>query len=393
MEDTNLKGPAESRLYYLDYLRLSLIILVVIHHIAMVYGAGAPFYYVEPPPITQFKAFQKLLVFILINQSFFMGALFFLSGYFTPGSFDRKGATPFVTGKLLRLGVPLAVFIFLLNPVLEYAAFLMPESLTGLAHAPTLHDYPGMIGLGPLWFVAMLLMFNTGYMLWRVARKKWKPPSGKSKRGAKRTIGLGTIAVFTLMLIGVSYIWRIAIPLGKSIIGFPTLAYLPQYLGFFIIGIAAYRNDWLRSLPSSRGILGAVVSLSALFFLFPLAFSGEMFSLELTSELRSAFGNGHWRSAVYAAWDSIFSVGVTLALIVTFRSVFNKRYKLGHFLSSRSYALYFVHTPIVVYGAYLLRNLEMVPIAKLFVAVMILVPICYVTAYLIRRIPGVSKII
>jgi surface polysaccharide O-acyltransferase-like enzyme len=322
-----------------------------------------------------------------------MGSLFFLSGYFTPGSFDRKGAASFATGKLLRLGVPLAVFMFLLNPVLEYAAFLMPESITGLAHAPTLHDYPGMIGLGPLWFVAMLLIFNTGYLLWRIARKKWKPSSTKSKLDAKRAIGLGAIAIFTLTLIGVSYIWRIAVPLGKSIIGFPTLAYLPQYLGFFIIGIAAYRNDWLRSFPSSRGLPGVVFSVAALLFLFPLAFSGEMFSVELTSELSRAFGNGHWRSAVYAAWDSIFSVGMTSALIIAFRSLFNKRYKLGHSLSSRNYALYFVHTPIVVYGAYLLRNLEMAPIAKFFVAVIILVPICYVTAYLLRRIPGVSKII
>ena len=35
-----------SRLYFVDHLRVSLVILVVIHHVSMVYGAAAPFYYV-----------------------------------------------------------------------------------------------------------------------------------------------------------------------------------------------------------------------------------------------------------------------------------------------------------------------------------------------------------
>ena len=95
-----------SRLHYLDHLRVSLVILVIIHHLALVYGASAPFYYVEPPPITQFRVFQGFLVFALINQSFFMGALFLLAGYFTPGSYDRKGAASFLKIQASALWYP-----------------------------------------------------------------------------------------------------------------------------------------------------------------------------------------------------------------------------------------------------------------------------------------------
>ena len=57
-----------SRLFFIDNLRVGLISLVVLHHVALVYGAGSPFYYAEPP-FTDPLAFLVLLVFILVNQS------------------------------------------------------------------------------------------------------------------------------------------------------------------------------------------------------------------------------------------------------------------------------------------------------------------------------------
>ena len=151
-----------SRLFFIDYLRASLVILVVLHHVALVYGAGAPFYYVEPPingPLT----FLVLLVFILVNQSWFMGAFFLFSGYFAPGSFDRKGPGSFLKDRLLRLGIPLIIFYFVLSPISSIGYWQMPASLTGITTPLTWQAYPHLLGMGPLWFVAMLLIFDFGY--------------------------------------------------------------------------------------------------------------------------------------------------------------------------------------------------------------------------------------
>jgi glucan biosynthesis protein C len=114
-----------ARLYFIDYWRASLIILVVLHHIALVYGAGAPFYYVEPPTNDPL-AYALLLLFILFNQSWFMGAFFLISGYFTAGSFDRKGAASFLKDRLLRLGIPLLVATFVLNPIAAIGIYRCP---------------------------------------------------------------------------------------------------------------------------------------------------------------------------------------------------------------------------------------------------------------------------
>lgn len=371
---------------YLDHLRAALVILVVLHHVAVVYGAAAPFYYVEPP-FTSPRAYQVLMVFVLANQSFFMGVLFLLAGYFTPGSYDRKGTGTFVKDKLLRLGVPLVIWVFILNPVSSIGYYLMPPSLSGITTQLTWQTYPKLIGLGPLWFVLMLLIFNAGYVAWRRVTKE----SGEAQSHSR--LSYLKIAVFTLCLAGVSYATRIIVPLGKSVLGFPTLAYLPQYLSFFIVGAVAFRRDWMASLQSSKGIIGFLMAAFAGVFLFPLAFTGKMFSVAVTPALNNAMGAGHWQSALYALWDSIFSVGLCLVLVTFFRRFFDKKCTVGSVMSQQSYAVYIIHTPIIVFLAYLMRGISVGSLAKFGVASILAVFISFVLAFAIKKIPGVSRIL
>src|ERR1700742_3638037 len=68
------------RLFFLDHLRAALTILVVLHHLAVIYGAAAVFYYVEPPVPKDQLASLLFSVFVLVNQSYFMGFFFLISG-------------------------------------------------------------------------------------------------------------------------------------------------------------------------------------------------------------------------------------------------------------------------------------------------------------------------
>lgn len=381
----DLRDADASRLHHIDHLRAALVVLVVVHHIALVYGAGAPFYYVEPP-FTDPTGFRWLLVFVLANQGWFMGAFFLLAGYFTPGAFDRKGSGGFLRDRMIRLGIPLVVYVFALNPLAELGVWLMPAELTGLTGSPAWSDYPDMVGLGPLWFVAMLLIFSIGY----VGYKRLAAGSGRTPAPMP---GYAAIAGFTIALAAVSYGWRMVVPLGESVWQFPTLAYLPQYLSFFALGVVAYRRDWLATLSAAKGAVGALFAAAAAVLLFPLAFSGEMFSLEVTEALDNAMGDGHWQSAAYVAWDSIFAVGLVLASIVAFGAVANRRNAFGTFLAKHSYAVYVVHIPVVVYGAYLMRSIELGAIAKAGVVAAAVVPACFILAFALRSVPGVKRIL
>jgi peptidoglycan/LPS O-acetylase OafA/YrhL len=372
-----------SRLFFIDHLRVSLVALVVLHHVAVVYGAFTPFYYVEPP------INLVLLVFGLINQSWFMGALFLLSGYFTPGSFDRKGPGSFLKDRLLRLGIPLIIFIFVLSPISSIGYWQMPASLTGITTPLTWQAYPHLLGMGPLWFVAMLLIFDFGYAAWRKLTKN-RTSYSMSQSSLPSYLHIG---VFILALALVSYLVRIVVPMGKEVLDFPTLSYLPQYFSLFVLGTVASRHNWFRTLHSSMGLVGFVTALVAGVLLLPLAFSGHLFSLELTPALANALGNGHWQSAVYTLWDSAFAVGICLGVITLFRRFFDGQGRFDRFLSQHSYTVYVIHIPIVVFLGVALKGIELENLLKFGMAAVIAIPTCFAVAYIVRKIPLASRIL
>jgi peptidoglycan/LPS O-acetylase OafA/YrhL len=372
-----------ARLYFIDYLRAALVILVVLHHLAVVYGGIPAFYYWEPP------VDDPLAVFVLFNQAWFMGALFLLAGYFTPGSFDRKRSASFLKDRLRRLGIPLVVFYFVLNPISAIGFFFMPASLTGITDPLSWQVYPYLVGLGPMWFVAMLLVFSFGYAGWRrLTRDRPSASLSNAPLPSYRAIGL-----LILALALASYLVRIIIPLGEFVLQFPSLSYLPQYLSFFVVGTVASRRNWFQTVPSAMGKAGLVIALVATVVLFPIVFISLLSAVENGAPQLPPFGYGTWQSAVYAFWDSAFAVGICLAAITFFRRFFNGASRFGSFLSQQSYTAYIIHSPIIVFLAVTLRGVELEAILKFGLATVIVVPTCFALAYVVRKIPGASTIL
>jgi peptidoglycan/LPS O-acetylase OafA/YrhL len=379
-----------SRLFFIDHLRAALIILVVLHHLAAVYGGAIPFYYLDPPQSADSLSGLLLLVFAFFNQAWFMGALFLIAGYFTPGSYERKGSGSFLKDRLLRLGIPLILFYFLINPISSIGIYLgpvpqIPDALTWQSYWQA---YPTFFEIGISWFLALLLIFSFGYAAWRwLTRNRPSTPTSESAPPSYLWIG-----IFILLLATVTYLLRIIIPIGKEMLGIPTLSYLPQYLSFFIAGAVAYRRDWFLTVTDRMGKVGFVTATVVTLVLFPIILMG------ILGGTFRFLGNGSWPSAVYALWDSTFAVGMVLAAITFFRHYFNGQSKLGSYLAQQSYAVYVIHMPIVVFMAYALRGIALGgvhfgPMLKFGLMAVIVVPICFVVAWVIRQIPGVSRVL
>ena len=83
--------PSRPRLFYVDHLRVVLTVLVVLHHAAITYGNIPVWYLTEP---AQDPSGVALDLFVLFNQTFFMGMFFLIAGYFVPGSIDRRSVGP-----------------------------------------------------------------------------------------------------------------------------------------------------------------------------------------------------------------------------------------------------------------------------------------------------------
>ena len=109
------------RLFYLDNLRVALTALVVIHHSAATYSDIPGAWYYSEQGSDSSAGF--LFGLLMINQAFFMGAFFLIAGFFVPGSFDRKGGRRFLRERLLRLGVPLLIFLVLLRPLVTLGIY------------------------------------------------------------------------------------------------------------------------------------------------------------------------------------------------------------------------------------------------------------------------------
>jgi glucan biosynthesis protein C len=123
-EETGIRGASHTqlprtRLLYIENLRWTMILLVISMHAADTYSPFGNWYYVDRSPMSLatiliFGAWQMYL------QSFFMGLLFFIAGYFVPGSYDRKGPAGFLRDRTIRLGLPVLLYMFVIGPITEY---------------------------------------------------------------------------------------------------------------------------------------------------------------------------------------------------------------------------------------------------------------------------------
>ncbi|PWB62604.1 MAG: hypothetical protein C3F14_09685 [Deltaproteobacteria bacterium] len=98
------RASAGARLFFVDNIRIFLTILVILHHLMVIYAGTGDFPYKEGREDEIVNALGGW--FCAVNQSYFMGLFLLVSAYFVPGSYDRKGAGRFVKDRLIRLGIP-----------------------------------------------------------------------------------------------------------------------------------------------------------------------------------------------------------------------------------------------------------------------------------------------
>ena len=116
-----VSAPPSTRLWFMDNLRIVLICGVVVAHLIGIYGGGTFYQYRDPAPVDPLTS-NVLTILAILGLSCGMGFFFLLAGYFTPGSYDRKGAASFLRDRLVRLGIPLLLYNLLLDPLVVYIA-------------------------------------------------------------------------------------------------------------------------------------------------------------------------------------------------------------------------------------------------------------------------------
>ena len=382
-----------SRLFFIDNLRVFLIILVVMFHLAITYGAAGSWYYQDPTKDTLTSVLLTILT--ATDQAFFMGLLFLISAYFTPGSYERKGAGPFLRDRLLRLGIPLLIYDIAFDPFVAYIATGFQGSYWNF-YASYLLSLRG-IGQGPVWFIEALLFFVMLYALWRLLTKKRSISLARMTTNAPsadpaRMHPYPTYRDMLLYIVGlalVDFLIRLWLPIGWTFqplnFQFP---FFPQYISMFILGIIAYRRGWFTRMPEAMGKVWLRIAIIDL-ILFPVVAIGG----GAINHLEYFAGGLHWQAFFYALWEAIMCVALCTGLLVFFRKRFNRQGSFGQFLSANAYTVYILHPLVIVGLAYGLHTVALYPLLKYGIAVTIALPCCFVLSALVRMIPYAKRIL
>jgi glucan biosynthesis protein C len=401
---------APSRLLYIDNLRWVMIMLVVSMHAAVTYSHLGSWYYMEDTPVSVaetgiFATYQVTL------QSFFMGFLFFIAGYFVPGAYDKKGAAKFIRDRAFRLGLPLLFFVFVLQPIAVYCIGLFhgedvaPRGFADL-YARYIINGRWLSGTGPLWFCEALLIFCLGYALFRTFRpgsNRQHPansvnPANPSHPAlpvhpAKRAGILpgklkiwGLIVAITVLTFLVRFSW----PNGTAFYNLQ-FCYFSQYVLFFCAGTLAFRGDWLERFSVSTGkYWGRVALIGGLTGWVALLVLGGAFK----GQLADYRGGMHWQSLGMAFWEAMTGTAISMYLIVWFRQKFNRQGAAARYFSANAFAVYVFHAPILIALSRMISGIHGPLLLKFGFLTVISLAVSYaLCSMLFRKLPLLKQIL
>ena len=382
--------PKAARLTYLDTLRVILICLVIAQHAAITYGASGSWIYTDPVK----DDITGILLSLMngINQSFFMGLFFFVSGYFTPGSYDRKGIGRFWKDRLLRLGIPLVLYTWLLNRIPHYIIALGEPTPPA-----SFWEYVWRTALtqpdeGPTWFLLMLLAFCAGYTLWRLAARSIPPErlnwaSRLKLPGTRAILGLGLAIGGLMFLIGPFYgmdaTWNALGIFNLMVIFFP------QYILFFIAGILAYRNNWLARLGEKKLHFWAWLSLGLILGLMVLFVVGG----GMSGSTDVFMGGLYWQSAAFMLWVGLSGVAYSMTLLVWLRDRKQPQGRIMAFAGPNTFGVYLIHPLFLVPISVAMTPLAIFPLIKFVVVLAVVIVLSFLVSEGLRRIPGVKAVL
>jgi hypothetical protein len=374
------KSGQSDQLVYIDNIKTILTILVILHHTVIAYGGPGGWYWVQKT--SSFGALIPMTMFVSINQSFFMGFFFLLAAYFTGSSYSKKGAFHFIMDRLVRLGIPLLFYSFVLSPLLSYLVYYFAKG-QHITIFQYLSGYDSWIDFGVMWFVAALLLFSLIYVflqsIFKIDFKKSVPVPGAFQ-----------IVVFAVALGIISFVVRIAFPVGWVLepVGFQ-LGHFTQYIALFSVGIIAARNNWFAQLSdlTQKRLLKSIV-LSLLFF--PVFF---LIRAKVNMPISWYSGGFHWQSLLYAIWEQWIGISILTVFLIKGRIKWNTGSAVLRKLARLNFVVYIFH-PLVIVGLTLaIRNWEVDPAIKLLLVAPIVLGASYGLGGLILRIPGVKKVL
>ncbi len=382
----------------IGYLRALITLLVLAHHATLAYCPFTP----QPPvsltaqprwwqafPVVDTARSDFFSLLVGFNDVFMMSLMFFLSGLFVWSSLKRKGNGKFLRDRFLRLGLPFVLVAALIAPLAYYPAFLQTGATSGPAGFARVWLSLGNWPSGPAWFVWVLLAFDCLAVLLALILPKWGDSLGRLTASASRPI---TFFILLVALSAVAYVPMELVfnPLQWSAIGpftFQTSRIL-HYLVYFLIGAGVGAYGVNRGVLAPDGKLARRWPLWILWSWLAFALVTILAVIASTTKM----GSRAWETAGDAAF-SLSCAASCLAALAAFVRFARTRVKVFDGLRDNAYGMYLVHYAFVSWLQYALLTAPLPAIVKGCLVFLGTVALSWGAVALLRRIPGVARVI
>lgn len=364
--------PTRRRELWVDNLRVVLIAGVIVLHTATGYVVDFVGWYYDDERDASSVLSTVLTVPALLGGLFWLGPFFLVAGWFSATSLARRGPGSFARTRLLRLGVPLVVFVLFLQPFTDYIGNIWQER-------GSFAFYLRQTEVGAMWFVAALLAFSVVYALVRQLH-----PAPEVHRRPRRGVLLVAMLTIAVTSFAVWQVW----PLTQEMFFNLKLAEWPQGAVLFALGARAAEAGWVDDPPSLHEVRGlgwaALAGMVAFLGLMALGVSaGE-------EDLGPATG---WPTMATALLDGCIAVTFTVWFLVWFRARLPAHGELVGMAARGSYATYFLHSTVITAIMLLFASVALGVWPKFLLVAALAVPACFAAGYGLTRLPGMSKVL
>ena len=353
----------------LSNLRGFAIVMVVAFHSCIAYlssqpDAALPFdlppYGWRANPIVDSARWLGFDLFCAFTYLYLMQLMFFLSGLFVWPSLARKGGRKFLYDRVLRLGVPFAIGVYLLMPVTYYPVYRVtavdPSWSAFWSHWMALPFWPS----GPMWFLWLLLAFNIA-----AAALYWLAPRAGEFLGRLSANAGSRPGQFFIALVSVSalaYVPLAAVFEPWQWLQFGPFAFqpslAPQHAIYFFAGLGVGAYGFEQGLLEGDGMLARrwarwLIGTAAAFLLWivPTALIVQGTSvpgLRLVADLGLV----------------LCAASACLALAAVFLRFAGRHRPVFENLADNAYGIYLIHYVFVVWLQYMLLHAPLFAIAK-----------------------------
>ena len=309
----------------------------------------------------------------LIGALFALGPLFLVAGWFSARSLARRGPGGFVRSRLLRLGVPLAVFVLLIDPLTAFVGSRGKGDLTAPLGTRQMQ-------VGVMWFVAALLSFSVAYAALRHLHPAAAP---------RRPLRTGVLAAAALTIAVSSFaVWQLW-PVTAETYLYLRVGEWPQGAVLFALGVLGAEAGWLQDLPPALARRLGWVAAAGVATLLAL-----MVSLVLARGAGQALVMGaDLPTMTFALLDGVIAVTGTLWFTAWLRYRWPTHGPLLGKAARASYATYVIHPLVLTAVMVAFASVALAPEIKFVLVATAGVAVCFMAGYALTRVRSISKVL